>query len=92
MWTLVIYDIRDAKRLNKIAKIMEGYGKRIQKSVFGCSLKSVDFLRMQREIEAIIKEDLDSVKYFPLCLRCQDKGILMGKGKNKTLFSEVKII
>lgn len=92
MWILVIYDIRDTKRLNKIAKIMEGYGERLQKSVFGCPLETVDFLRMQKEIKEIIKEDVDSVKYFPLCVSCQSKGFLTGKGKDKILFPRVKII
>lgn len=33
-WFLISYNIRDEKRLRKVAKIMEGYGQRIQYSVF----------------------------------------------------------
>ncbi|HQM85027.1 MAG TPA: CRISPR-associated endonuclease Cas2, partial [bacterium] len=31
---LILYDIRDPKRLLRVAKIMENYGYRVQKSVF----------------------------------------------------------
>src|SRR5437868_2121575 len=37
-WWLVSYDVRDPKRLRKAAKHMEGYGERIQYSVFRCWL------------------------------------------------------
>ena len=37
-WWLVCYDVRDAKRLRKTAKHMEGYGERMQYSVFRCWL------------------------------------------------------
>ncbi|EMN95623.1 CRISPR-associated endoribonuclease Cas2-like protein, partial [Leptospira interrogans serovar Medanensis str. UT053] len=33
-WRLVSYDIREPKRLRRVAKIMEGFGERIQYSVF----------------------------------------------------------
>jgi len=31
---LILYDIRNEKRLRRIAKLMERYGERVQKSVF----------------------------------------------------------
>ena len=36
---LIIYDITDNKRLQKIAKIMEDYGERIQRSVFEIEIR-----------------------------------------------------
>ena len=38
MFYLVAYDISDDKRLREVAKLMEAYGKRVQRSVFECSL------------------------------------------------------
>ena len=37
-WWLICYDVRDPKRLRKTAKHMEGYGERMQYSVFRCWL------------------------------------------------------
>ena len=38
MRTLVSYDISDDKRRRKVCKILEGYGYRVQYSVFECDL------------------------------------------------------
>lgn len=38
MLVLVIYDIPDDKRRNKLATFLEGYGRRVQKSAFECFL------------------------------------------------------
>ena len=35
-WWLVCYDVHDPDRLRKCAKHMEGYGVRVQYSVFRC--------------------------------------------------------
>ena len=37
-WHLFAYDVREAKRLRQVAKILEGYGTRIQYSIFRCRL------------------------------------------------------
>ncbi|NEP62230.1 MAG: CRISPR-associated endonuclease Cas2 [Symploca sp. SIO2G7] len=38
MLVLVVYDIPDNKRRTKLAKFLEGYGRRVQYSVFECFL------------------------------------------------------
>lgn len=35
---LICYDIRDAKRWRKAYKLLQGYGERIQYSIFRCQL------------------------------------------------------
>ena len=37
-WHLVSYDVRDPKRLRRVAKALESYGTRLQYSVFRCRL------------------------------------------------------
>ena len=51
MWVLVIYDICDEKRLNKVAKLMESYGQRVQRSVFECELDRNSLARLQYQLE-----------------------------------------
>src|SRR5262249_25938031 len=41
-WWLVCYDVRDPDRLRKTAKHLEGYGERVQYSVFRCWLTRLE--------------------------------------------------
>lgn len=56
---LVCYDIRDPKRLRRIFKVMKGYGEHWQFSVFFCTLKDIDRVRLQSDLEPEmnLKED-----------------------------------
>jgi len=58
---LVAYDIRDERRLRSIAGCMEGYGTRIQYSVFVCDLSDREKIAMRGDIAALMKASEDSV-------------------------------
>ena len=77
---LVIYDIRDPKRLQKVAKKMESYGFRVQKSVFEVEATEVVIARLRQAVRRII-EDEDFVVYFDLCARCWQKKMKYGPGE-----------
>ncbi len=69
---LIIYDIRDPRRLRKIAKMMEHYGVRVQKSVFEAMCRGSVISAMRREARGIM-EDEDSFIVFKLCPKCWQK-------------------
>ena len=48
---LVCYDIRDPKRLQRVHKVLKGYGEAWQFSVFFCVLKDIDRVRLQTNLE-----------------------------------------
>ena len=56
---LVCYDIREAKRLRRVHKVMKGFGEPWQYSVFFCVLKAIDRVRMQTALEAEMNLKLD---------------------------------
>jgi CRISPR-associated protein Cas2 len=58
---LVAYDIRDDRRLRSVAICMEGYGTRIQYSVFVCDLSDREKFVMRGDVEARMKLSEDSV-------------------------------
>jgi CRISPR-associated protein Cas2 len=62
---LVAYDIRDDRRLRNIATCMEGYGERIQYSVFICDLSEQEAVLMRGDVEARMKSE-DSVMIIDL--------------------------
>jgi CRISPR-associated protein Cas2 len=68
-WWLVTYDVREPKRLRKAAKHMEGYGERMQYSVFRCWLTDRDAERLRWELTAMLESE-DDVLLIPLCSRC----------------------
>ena len=63
---LVAYDIRDDRRLRNIATCMEGYGTRIQYSVFICDLTTQEVVLMRSDVEARMKPSEDSVMVIDL--------------------------
>jgi CRISPR-associated protein Cas2 len=72
---LVAYDIREDRRLRNVATCMEGYGDRIQYSVFICDLSDQEAVLMRADIEARMKLSEDSVMVVDL-----------GKGGDSTRF------
>ena len=47
---LIIYDIVDNKKRSKVAKILEGFGARVQYSAFECRLTTQQFKRMKKQL------------------------------------------
>jgi len=56
---LVCYDIRDDKRLRRVHKVMKAYGEPWQYSVFYCTLKAIDRVRLETALRDTmnLKED-----------------------------------
>ncbi len=68
-WYLVAYDVRDPHRLRRAAKHLEGYGTRLQYSVFRCKLSPRDLERMQWELTKILDAQ-DDILIIGLCADC----------------------
>jgi CRISPR-associated protein Cas2 len=64
---LIIYDIRDKRRLPKVAKVLSEYGVRVQKSVFELEGNDKSIKRIRYRVKKIIKEDEDFIVYFNIC-------------------------
>jgi CRISPR-associated protein Cas2 len=63
---IIAYDIADAKRLNKMAKFLEGYLRRVQKSVFQGKLTGAQLVEVRDGIKDIMDAAVDSVAIYPL--------------------------
>lgn len=66
LFYLIIYDLPDTKagnkRRNRLHKLLSGYGKWTQYSVFECFLTATQFTKLQVQIEKLIKPQEDSVR------------------------------
>ena len=63
---LMIYDIVDNKRRNKMVKCLEAYGVRVQKSAFEALLTRRQYDKMLRESSKLIDESVDSLRVYVL--------------------------
>jgi len=68
-WWLVCYDVRDPKRLRRCARDMEGYGERVQYSIFRCWMSKLELERLRWELTELLESD-DEVMLIPLCGSC----------------------
>lgn len=70
LFYLIIYDLPDNKAANKrrtrLHKMLSGYGKWTQYSVFECFLTAVQFATLQTKIEKLVKPEEDSVRLYIL--------------------------
>lgn len=65
-WYAVVYDIPDDRRRERLAQWLEGWGQRVQKSVFELELRPGEFQRMVRGISERIDREADSVRIYHL--------------------------
>jgi CRISPR-associated protein Cas2 len=63
---LVCYDIRDERRLARVAKAMLGFGDRIQYSIFECQFNAVDLVTCRAALSQIIHHKQDQVLFVDL--------------------------
>lgn len=62
---LVTYDIPCNKRRLKVAHLLEGYGRRVQFSVFECVLPALKYRELRERLQRHIKPE-DSIRFYPL--------------------------
>ena len=71
-WHLIAYDVRDPKRLRKVAKILEGYGSRIQYSIFRVRVDRQTLEKLHWELNQVM-EAVDDLLVMPICKSCASK-------------------
>ncbi|GAB4246397.1 MAG: hypothetical protein Kow00109_22460 [Acidobacteriota bacterium] len=78
MLYLVAYDIRNPRRLRRVARVCEDYGVRVEYSVFECDLPEELFQRMWRDLAAEIDPRVDALLAYRICGACVEKIESMG--------------
>lgn len=63
---VVAYDIPCDKRRKKVSDLLEGYGQRVQYSVFECQLTQAEFKELRQRLNKIVNFGEDSLRFYPL--------------------------
>ena len=71
-WYLICYDIREPKRWRRVYKLLKGYGKSLQYSIFQCRMSRRQLERMRWELEKELAAE-DSFMIAGLCTACHSK-------------------
>jgi CRISPR-associated protein Cas2 len=64
MLVLIVYDIADDKRRQKLATFLEGYGRRVQESVFECFLSLQEMKALHLQVTRRVKPAADNVRFY----------------------------
>ena len=78
MLVLITYDVNTEtasgkRRLRKVAKQCENYGRRVQNSVFECILDQAQSVMLKQSLSDIIDENTDSLRFYYLGNKYQTK-------------------
>ena len=63
---VVTYDIPCDRRRKKVSGLLEGYGRRVQYSVFECLLSAAKYGELRRRLKPRVDVALDSVRFYPI--------------------------
>ena len=96
MMVLVSYDVSTVdnagrSRLRRIAKKCLNYGVRVQNSVFECDVDPAQWARLKHELEEIIEEEQDSLRFYYLGSKWRRKVEHIGAKASVDLFEDTLI-
>jgi CRISPR-associated protein Cas2 len=80
---LICYDVPDTSRRTRLARCLDGYGARVQWSVFEAVLDPALHEAMLYDIGRIILPEEDNVIVYPLCAACDRKRTELGTAVGK---------
>lgn len=90
---LVSYDICHPKRLRHVARVLEGFGVRLQYSVFECPLDDLRMAGLKASLHPILNHDEDQVLFVSLGPSSSDATLIIdAMGLPYTVRTRVTII
>jgi CRISPR-associated protein Cas2 len=70
---VIAYDIPDDRRRTKVHKILLGFGKWTQYSLFECFLTRMQLVLLRSKLAEHLEAKQDSVRFYPMCANCLSK-------------------
>lgn len=78
---VVVYDIPDDKRRTKLSNFLEGYGERIQWSVFECFISLEEMRQLYQKVKKQVKPSEDNVRFYWLSTEATSMTLTIGSEK-----------
>ena len=80
MFYLICYDITNDRRRDRVSRLLEGYGMRVQKSVFECVLTPDQYALLQKRFQTkrYLNPNEDQLRFYPMSPRHRKMALLLG--------------
>lgn len=75
---VVAYDVVDDRRRLRVAKLLEAWGRRVQKSVFECDLSAEELKGVSGRLKEMLLLDEDRCHIYRLCGECAPRRTVLG--------------
>lgn len=76
---LISYDISSDRLRNKVAKTMEEYGRRVQYSVFECTLSEKQYRDLRIKLTTLLTDsEKAGIRIYRICKNCEDQITTIG--------------
>lgn len=75
---VITYDMACNRRRQKVADLLEGYGRRVQESVFECVLARDKYRELQQKLKRHFHSAEDSIRFYLLSSHTRDKIVIWG--------------
>ena len=76
---VISYDITSNKLRNKIAKTLEGYGRRVQYSVFECRITLKQYEILYKKLLELMKDVTEgNIRIYKICMNCEQNITTIG--------------
>ena len=77
-WYVICYDITEPKRWKKVYTRLQGYGRRLQYSIFRCRLTKIEVEKLRWELEKELSKD-DKLLILNVCERCENRTVSLNR-------------
>lgn len=77
-WYVICYDIGEPARWRKVYKRLQGYGRRLQYSIFRCRLTKIEIEKLRWELEKEMSKE-DKLLILNVCERCENKTLSLNR-------------
>jgi CRISPR-associated protein Cas2 len=78
---VIAYDIPHNGRRTKVHKVLSGFGKWTQYSLFEAFLTDKQLIDLRGKLDKHLKPDKDSVRFYHLCAGCVDRVVTVGSAR-----------
>lgn len=75
---IVTYDIPSNRRRKKVSDILEGYGTRVQYSVFELVLVKPKYDELRKRLRRYVNSEEDSIRFYPISQHTLDQVDIWG--------------
>ncbi|MEQ8961328.1 MAG: CRISPR-associated endonuclease Cas2 [Coleofasciculus sp. C2-GNP5-27] len=78
MLVVVVYDIPNDKRRTKLSNFLEGYGRRVQFSVFECFLSLDQMRQLYEKVKKLVEPAEDNVRFYWISEEAVSRVLVIG--------------